>query len=108
MDYDDEDDNRNNRKYAGRLCRGQNDEEDCSPIGSSGDGDQFLPGSGNILISKCFMRECYTCCAVSKTLHFNTVCRLNEQYVCCCFRPVKDIFKNTIEEHLNNVIDNTK
>ena len=73
VDYDDEDDNRNNRKYIGRLCRGQNDEEDCSPIGSSGDGDQFLPGSGNILISKCSRRECYTCCAVSKTLYFNTV-----------------------------------
>ena len=52
-DYTFEDVDRNNGKYAGRLCRGQNDEEDCSPIGSSGDGDEFIPGSGNILNSKC-------------------------------------------------------
>ena len=47
VEYDDEDDNNNyNRKYAGRLCRGQNDEEDCINVGSSGDGDEFIPGSG--------------------------------------------------------------
>ena len=48
-EYDDEDDSYNKGKYAGRLCRGQNDEEDCNPIGSSGDGDQFISGSGNIM-----------------------------------------------------------
>ena len=41
LDYDDED---NNQKFAGRLCRGQNDEEDCIP--HSGDGDEFIKGSG--------------------------------------------------------------
>ena len=52
-DYTFEDIDRTNGKYAGRLCRGQNDEEDCSPIGSSGDGDEFISGSGNNLDSKC-------------------------------------------------------
>ena len=47
VEYDDEDENNYNRKYAGRLCRGQNDEEDCIN-GSSGDGDEFIPGSGKI------------------------------------------------------------
>ena len=54
-EYDDEDDYQDSRKS--RLCRGQNDEEDCIPNGSSGDGDEFISGSG----SKNFLHCVGTC-----------------------------------------------
>ena len=83
-EYDDEDDYQDSRKS--RLCRGQNDEEDCIPSGSSGDGDEFISGSGSKQTLHC-VGTCIVSVVQSKkikwcSLNFVNIWMKHELFLC--------------------------